>query len=520
MKTDGNSNCTNDFDYDTETPKCDVSWINYECYCKFCGLNCSDMVALREHCKEVHNSCCGFRCSDCQIEIEEFDMFVEHAREHVSELSLYCQYCNIKFDNVDHVTTHKLQPNCQYCGEIFRNDILLNNHLNLYQDLSKKLNQHKITELKELLSYGVEIYDLDRLKIEFWKQYPWICQFCCMKFPSQNVLRSHVKEVHRKCFGMKCCDCHEVYKTFGLFIEHVRIHRPVLRLCCQYCDAKFDSQNLTTIHTNTHLQCPQCEACGETFTNKTDLQQHITAYSKRPKRTPFKKRDKPITVDDLTCNICQKVTKSLSNLRAHKILHTDRNRDYTCDRCGKAFFTKGALYTHSFIHKTSEPQVCKICKKSFLTLTRLKKHVKTHYGEKPFECNVCLRRFRLKDHLKGHMITHTDVLPYSCQYCNKGFRHKNVLKTHENLHTGAKPFSCTICGMDFANWSNCNKHMKRKHGATLAKNVLTPHGKVPINPKTGKPKKMKDLESVKEWTDQIMVPCKRGRKTGNEGVLA
>ncbi|XP_059062480.1 gastrula zinc finger protein XlCGF58.1-like [Achroia grisella] len=518
INTGINTECLNDFVFDTETAKRDVSWTSYMFPCKFCDEECIDMMGLRDHCKELHSSCSGFRCADCHIGFNDFISFVDHAREHRKELIHYCPYCNIKLEDMDHLKLHT-QSNCKYCGETFPNDILLANHKDLYQNTPKILKKHKVNELKEFISYEIGLYDVNKLEIDTWKVYPWICQYCCTRFPCQYILRCHVKEVHGKCFGMKCCDCNEVFKTFDMFIEHVRFHRPQLRYHCQYCDAKFHDKQLTNIHINTHLQLPQCESCGESFTSKVDLQRHITAYVKKSKRIPFKKREKPITVEELTCNVCHRVAKSLSNLRAHKLLHTDRNRNYTCDRCGKTFFTKGALCTHTYIHRDVDPEVCKICKKTFLTLTRLKKHVKTHYADKPFECNVCLKRFRLKDHLKGHMITHSDLLPYSCQYCSKGFRHKNVLKTHENLHTGAKPFSCTVCAMGFANWSNCNKHMKRKHGLSLAKNMLTPHGKVPINPKTGKPKKVKDLEMVREWTEQILVPCKRGKKSNDKGTL-
>ncbi|XP_073967078.1 uncharacterized protein [Choristoneura fumiferana] len=108
------------------------------------------------------------------------------------------------------------------------------------------------------------------------------------------------------------------------------------------------------------------------------------------------------------------------------------------------------------------------------------------------------------------MACHTDVMRYACQHCDKSFRHSSVFKTHQRLHTGARPYVCHVCSKDFANWSNCNKHMLRKHGATLAKTVLTPQGKVPINPKTGKPKQFHDPELVKDWSEQIL--RKRERK--------
>lgn len=55
--------------------------------------------------------------------------------------------------------------------------------------------------------------------------------------------------------------------------------------------------------------------------------------------------------------------------------------------------------------------------------------------------------------------------------------------------------------------------MKRKHGTTLAKSTLTPQGKLPLNPKSGKPKKVREFDSVREWTELILAPQKRGKKT-------
>lgn len=249
----------------------------------------------------------------------------------------------------------------------------------------------------------------------------------------------------------------------------------------------------------------QCTACGKAFQSWKELQTHTsTDNDHRPRKR------RKATIEELTCDICSRVFDIPAKLKYHKVTHTNsRSRDYVCDVCGKAFYAKDSLNTHKMIHNP-EMQVCKICKKTFISLIRLRKHIKTHDVSKPFECDDCHRKFRTKYQLGRHMVVHSDIFPYSCEYCKKGFRFKNTLKTHENIHTGAKPFVCTVCGMDFTNWSNCNKHMVRKHGVSLAKRVKTAHGMMPLNQETLKPKEV-DLESVK-WSEQMSKPRKRGRK--------
>lgn len=194
-------------------------------------------------------------------------------------------------------------------------------------------------------------------------------------------------------------------------------------------------------------------------------------------------------------------------------LHTiDRKRNYTCDRCGKMFYNKGTLTSHILSHDKNRPHVCRICNKSFLYPNMLRRHVEMHSGVKPFSCEQCGRCFRLQYQLNAHKIIHTDSMPYVCSYCNKAFRFKQILKNHERQHTGAKPYCCQQCGMEFTNWSNYNKHMKRRHNTDTSKKKITPEGVFPINPETGQIMQVQDPVGTEEWKSKIMIPGKRGKK--------
>lgn len=289
----------------------------------------------------------------------------------------------------------------------------------------------------------------------------------------------------------------------------------IFRNYCYYCDKKLDARGT---HLKEHFVKPHvpCPLCGEIFKNDDGLNEHLQEFNRVNKRRPRRKKGAPITVEELTCSLCKKVYKTPNSLRDHMKLHTaDRKRNYTCDRCGKMFYNKGTLTSHIMSHDKIRPHVCRICNKSFLFPNMLRRHVEMHSGVKPFPCEMCGRCFRLQYQLNAHKIIHTDAMPYICTYCNKAFRFKQILKNHERLHTGAKPYSCSQCHMEFTNWSNYNKHMKRRHGMDTSKKKITPEGVFPVNPETGQIMQVQDPVGTEEWKTKIMIPGKRGKKKKN-----
>ncbi|KAG7312913.1 hypothetical protein JYU34_001311 [Plutella xylostella] len=501
-----------------ETVPADPSWTGYIFHCACCPSSFPSMNELRDHTKRDHKMCNALQCGDCDEKFGNFETYAAHIRGHRSGLRNYCHYCNKKLSNPElaksHIDKHiSSQRACPRCGEIFKTTQSLTKHVIQYKNLMMR-NATVIRKRKKKTVEKIIVCEPNDKDDTSWTGYSWECLTCDSEFENMAALRLHSMETHSKCFALQCGDCDESMDCFKTFVDHIRKHRPYLKQFCEYCNHKFEPGQ-ESAHIDTHFEGLQksCDGCGLILPDFGELQNHIAKYdSPMPKTVPFKKKERPVTTEDLTCRICNHVSKCVRRFQNHLKLHTERKRDHTCDKCGKAFYTKSSLTAHLIIHSNTNSWVCEVCKRSFLTIIRLKKHVKTHYADKPFECAVCKRTFRLKEQLKNHSIMHTDEMPFRCQFCDKCFRHKNVLKTHENQHTGARPYSCTECTMDFANWSNCNKHMKRKHGMTIAKSKLTPIGKLPINPKTGLPNKVDDLSKAKEWTQQILATTRRRTK--------
>ncbi|CAH2988196.1 unnamed protein product [Chilo suppressalis] len=390
-------------------------------------------------------------------------------------------------------------------------------------DYSENLDVNDIIEAaisnvpSNIVLYAKDFSEMRKKDVKTWQDYPWVCAFCNIEFLDMDTLRSHSKAVHGKCSPFVCIDCQDVKKnSFSSFMKHVRKHRKSLRNYCYYCHEHIDKTESLSVHVKQHYQKPlmPCPLCGEILKNEEGLKFHLQEYNiSKCKRRPRRKPGTPITIEELTCPLCKKVYKNPNSLRDHMKLHTeDRKRNYTCDRCGKMFYNKGTLTSHIMSHDKVRPHLCRICNKSFLFPNMLRRHVEMHSGIKPFSCEQCGRCFRLQYQLNAHKIVHTDSMPYVCQYCNKAFRFKQILKNHERQHTGAKPYSCNHCGMEFTNWSNYNKHMKRRHGMDTSKKKITPEGVFPINPETGQIIRVEDPVGTEEWKNKIMVPAKRGKK--------
>lgn len=335
-----------------------------------------------------------------------------------------------------------------------------------------------------------------------WTDYTWMCAFCLTEFPNSEELKSHSMDAHDSCTAFKCTDCKIRKLKLEPFLAHVMRHRKYLRKFCYLCNFRFTRRKEAERHRRNHIKNKYvCIGCQMSFKYVKELNEHKSKYytDKRAVRV-----NRPQSESDLTCNVCQKKFKSRAILQAHLLIHTERRRDHTCDVCGKCFYNKDTLMSHMVVHNESRPHQCEICKFAFKTIGQLRLHVGTHDGERPFACDQCGKRFRLRKNLTSHMLTHTDILPHECEYCHKRFRFKTILIQHIRQHTGVKPYSCTLCQRAFTNWSNYNKHMKRRHGMEMAKKKHTPAGAFPINPVTGQVIVQPPSLGTEEWKKRVL----------------
>ncbi|XP_034835740.2 zinc finger protein 436-like [Maniola hyperantus] len=159
------------------------------------------------------------------------------------------------------------------------------------------------------------------------------------------------------------------------------------------------------------------------------------------------------------CDVCGKIISTKSNLKAHKICHTD-SRPYKCEQCPATFKGHSALFQHKRVHSGETPYHCEYCSKQFSRRAGLVNHIRVHTGEKLFSCTICFKDFVQKTQLSIHMKRHKGDKTFLCQVCGKGFPIKSDLRVHQRTHNGEKPYSCHLCEKTFATSGNLSIHIR------------------------------------------------------------
>ncbi|XP_032791976.2 zinc finger protein 2 [Daphnia magna] len=355
-----------------------------------------------------------------------------------------CRFCKKEFVTSTFAINHmqeihgKLLHKCDICEQEFR--------------LKCEIDQHRISHLKDAplpfqcgsCHKGFETFEAfqehDKLH-ELQKKFG--CAQCGRKFDDENKLNHHMLTHQYKSYA--CNRCNKTFRSNHSYIKHQKLHGEHSRFSCNLCSRQFASAENLHTHLKKHNKPHKCDVCSKAFDSQLVLEQHLETHSKHKKNVECTVCGK-LLVSQLQleshmrvhtgekpyqCDACGATFAQRSNLDSHhRAVHLQERR-FKCDECDKTFKRKRLLQYHiRSVHTGERPYNCEICHATFVYPEHYKKHLLTHSGIKPWACEICGKTFSSKDNRNSHRFTHSDRKPYECQVCGLSFMRKPALLQH------------------------------------------------------------------------------------------
>lgn len=251
----------------------------------------------------------------------------------------------------------------------------------------------------------------------------------------------------------QCHNCGEKFSLKSTMKNHIRKNLTLQKISkCDYCRKQFLYKCEFRQHTKMKISYTICTVCGKSVRNKA-----TPCFANQ--RENFKCSDCS-DVKSFSCKFCDMKFDQRSTLKTHLKSHRSE-KPYECDLCHQHFSNLQHVKRHiEVIHNGETNYQCEYCNKCFRWDSSLRTHIKTHTNERPHRCSSCTYSFRRSCDLKRHMITHTNEKNFSCVHCDKKFTRNSSLQRHIRAHFGEKPYLCNVCGKRFNESFFLKEHME------------------------------------------------------------
>lgn len=293
-----------------------------------------------------------------------------------------CLICEAVFTHPTSLKTHMLVHSgerpfkCDHCDKSFARKTVLNIHRRLHtgeKPYKCPLCDSACVTKDALMRHMSKDHDDDREadRIKF------TCGVCHKSMGSKYSLQTHMKlheqnssTNHPAELNFSCNMCTESFDTKSDYTKHMEVHDSHRNFQCDICQVTFEKKFKLLFHLQTHkIEDLPCKKCGETFTIRENLIQHVKVQHIDPQNMDFQCP---------TCNVVQYDTRDLKlhMLNVHEVAMGELN---SCDLCGESHATAAEYYKHMHDKHDAISKTCNECKKYFDSRKAFDKHILTHY---------------------------------------------------------------------------------------------------------------------------------------------
>ncbi|XP_026743955.1 PR domain zinc finger protein 5-like isoform X3 [Trichoplusia ni] len=286
---------------------------------------------------------------------------------------------------------------CFYCPKDFTTSDDLKQHT---------LSEHPLCDISFKSMKLRNRYDGVQIKIDISNL---SCKLCLEELTDLDDLIRHLTSEHKvncdkslesniQCFKLikdnfPCPICGEIFRYFGLLLNHISRAHTDNKYICMYCGKSFRTDPNLRAHVSrrhTNLGNYKCSDCDLVFPTNNALKIHLGAVHGSK---------------IIQCSECLDKFTSQYWMQRHMI--TIHGTGHKCSYCGKLFIKNSFMVNHVRRCHLKEKNVeCSVCFERFFDGQRLKMHMVKHIGERNFHCDVCGKKFLWKRNLRGHMSSH------------------------------------------------------------------------------------------------------------------